>query len=406
MIVREAYISKIRPFINKSIVKVLMGQRRVGKSYLLFQIMALVQKEDPKANIIYINKEDFAFDPIRNASDLHSYIEGHLDPKQMNYIFLDEIQEIVEFEKAVRSLLLAENNDIYITGSNASLLSGELSTLLGGRTIEFRVNSLSYLEFLDFHGVEDSDDSLDTYMKYGGLPFLAQLELSDPVVFEYLKNIYNTIVLRDIIGRYNIRNTNFLEKLVLFLADTTGSVFSAKSISDFLKSQKVNIAHNQVQVYTEYLTNVFLLDRVSRFDIRGKRSIEVGNKYYFENTGIRNALVGYRPGDRGQLVENMIFCQLETMGYEVKVGQLDAQEIDFVASKDKETIYVQAALRLDHKKTMDREFGNLQKIQDNYPKMVITLDKTFDNSLNGIKHLSLRDFLMLDGQRRMLHYGN
>src|SRR5690606_3314580 len=317
MIVREAYISKIRPFINKSIVKVLMGQRRVGKSYLLFQIMALVQKEDPKANIIYINKEDFAFDPIRNASDLHSYIEGHLDPKQMNYIFLDEIQEIVEFEKAVRSLLLAENNDIYITGSNASLLSGELSTLLGGRTIEFRVNSLSYLEFLDFHGVEDSDDSLDTYMKYGGLPFLAQLELSDPVVFEYLKNIYNTIVLRDIIGRYNIRNTNFLEKLVLFLADTTGSVFSAKSISDFLKSQKVNIAHNQVQVYTEYLTNVFLLDRVSRFDIRGKRSIEVGNKYYFENTGIRNALVGYRPGDRGQLVENMIFCQLETMGYEI-----------------------------------------------------------------------------------------
>lgn len=395
LILREAYLTRIQPFMNKSLVKVLMGQRRVGKSFLLYQLMQLVEKEDPQANIVYINKEDFSFDSIRNAADLHDYVTAHIDRKKKNYIFIDEIQEIAEFEKAVRSLLLNENNDIYITGSNASLLSGELATLLGGRTVEFRINSLSYREFLSFHELDDSDNSLDAYMKYGGLPYLVNLELRDHVVYEYLKNIYTTIVYRDVVARYNIRNTHFLEKLVLFLADTTGSIFSSKSISDFLKSQKINIAHNQVQTYIGQLANAFLIDGVSRFDLKGKRLFEVGEKYYFENPGIRNAIAGYRPDDQGKLVENLVYNQLRSRNYEVHIGQHDAREIDFVANKENETLYIQAALRLDSEKTIEREFGNLQKIRDQYPKMVITMDKTFKNTWQGITHLSLRDFLMI-----------
>lgn len=395
LLLRETYLDKIQPFMNKSLVKVLMGQRRVGKSFLLYQLIQLVQKEDKQANIIYINKEDFTFDDIRNAADLHEYVTAHTDRKKKNYIFIDEIQEIIEFEKAVRSLLLDENNDIYITGSNARLLSGELATLLGGRTVEFRVNSLSYREFLSFHELDDSDNSLDAYMKYGGLPYLVNLELRDHIVYEYLKNIYTTIVYRDVVARYNVRNTHFLEKLILFLADNTGCVFSSKSISDFLKSQKVNIAHNQVQTYIGHLANAFLIDEVARFDLKGKRIFEVGEKYYFENPGIRNAIAGYRPGDQGKLVENLIYNQLKSWNYEIHIGQLDTREIDFVATKENETLYIQAALRLDSEKTIEREFGNLQKIRDDYPKMVITMDKTFKNTWQGITHLSLRDFLMM-----------
>lgn len=396
LIPRETYLSRIQPFINKSLVKVLMGQRRVGKSFLIYQLIQLVQQEDSQANIVYINKEDFTFDSIRNAADLHAYVTTHTDRKKKNYIFIDEIQEITDFEKVVRSLLLEENNDIYITGSNATLLSGELATLLGGRTVEFRVSSLSYREFLSFHELENSDKSLDIYMKYGGLPYLVNLELRDHVVYEYLKNIYTTIVYRDVVARHKIRNTYFLEKLILFLADTTGSIFSSKSISDFLKSQKINIAHNQVQTYIQHLTNAFLLDGVSRFDLKGKRIFEVGEKYYFEDLGIRNAIVGYRPGDQAKLVENVIYNELISRNYLVHIGQHDTREIDFVAIKENETLYIQSALRLDSEKTIEREFGNLHKIRDNYPKMVITMDQTFNNSWQGITHLSLRDFLMTD----------
>ena len=394
IIQREAYTSRVEPFIGKPVAKVFTGQRRVGKSFMLFQIIKLILHKNPDANIIYINKEDIHFDKIRTATDLNNYLLENSTTRKKNYIFIDEIQEIEQFEKAVRSLLLNENNDIYITGSNAKLFSGELATLLAGRTVEINVFSLSYTEFLTFHQLQDSNDNLHKYFLYGGLPYLINLNLTDDVVFEYLNNIYNTIVFRDVVSRYNLRNTNFLERLIQFLANNTGSIFSAKSISDFLKSQQINIAHNQVQTYTDYLTNAFLIHKVPRYDLKGKRIFETGEKYYFENTGIRNAIVGYRPGDQAKLLENIVYNQLLFKEYKVKIGWLETKEIDFVATKNNETIYVQVALQLENETTLEREFGNLLKIKDNFPKIVVTMDESIKNTYKGIPLIPVRRFLM------------
>ena len=391
---RQQYIDRILPFMGKRLIKAFTGQRRVGKSYLLFQLIQLIREKESGANIIYINKEDLVFDTIRTADDLSEYVLSCLSEKGMNYVFIDEIQEITEFEKALRSLLLNDTIDIYCTGSNARLLSGELATLLSGRFVEIEVHSLSYVEFLLFHKLEESVDSLDKYFKFGGLPYLIHLSLEDEIVFEYLKNIYSTIVFRDVIDRYGIRNIRFLEKLVLFLADNTGSLFSAKRISDFLKSQQINIASNQIQVYINHLANAFLIHRVERYDIVGKRIFEVGEKYYFENLGIRNAVRGYNPGDIGKILENVVYNQLVYMGWKVTTGSLFSEEIDFVCEKSGEKMYIQVALRLNDEKTIKREFGNLLKIGDNYAKKVITMDKFTGNTYKGIEHVQIRDFLM------------
>jgi hypothetical protein len=393
LITRDAYISRIKPFMNKNIVKVLTGQRRVGKSYLLFQLMKVIEQDDKNANIIYINKEDLIFDFIRNAQDLNTYILSIAEKKSKNYIFIDEIQDIEEFEKALRSLLLDENNDIYVTGSNAKMLSGELATHISGRYIEFNIMSLSYPEFLLFHKIEDNDVNLTNYFMYGGLPYLINLPLNNQV-FEYLKSIYSTIVYRDVVSRYNIRNTIILEKLIIFFADNIGNLFSAKRISDFLKSQHTNISPNQIQLFSEYLVNAFLLHQVKRYEIKGRKIFEVGEKYYFENLGIRNIVIGFSPDDLGKILENVVYNHLLYKGWQVMVGVFNAHEIDFVCQKNGETIYIQVALRLDEQKTIDREFGNLLKIKDNYPKFVITNDKFYGNTFNGIKHIYIRDFLM------------
>ena len=394
IIERKTYTSRVEPFIRKPVIKVFTGQRRVGKSYMLFQLIQRIRNEDPDSNIIYINYEDLRFDFIATASDLVKYIKSKSAKSGINYIFIDEIQELHGFEKAVRSLLLDNKNDIYITGSNAKLLSGELATFLGGRTIEIRVYSLSYSEFLQFHKQEDTESGLERFFLYGGLPFLVNLKLTDEIVFEYLKNIYNTIIYRDVVSRYNLRNTNFLEQLVRFLADNTGSLFSSKSISDFLKSQKVMIPHNQVQVYTGYLNDAFLVSRVLRYDIKGKRIFETGEKYYFEDIGIRNAIIGYKPDDKAKIIENVVYNELLFRGFEVKTGWKKDHETDFIATRNNEKIYVQVALILDSDKTVRREFGNLLEIDDNYPKMVITTDKKYRNTIQGIEHKNLRRFLM------------
>jgi len=359
---------------------------------LLFQLIHFVRSQDPTANIIYINKEDLQFDTIRDAASLNEYILSRSKQDVPNYIFIDEIQDIAEFEKALRSLLLDQNNDLYITGSNANLLSGELATYLSGRYIEFKVYSLSYTEFLHFHRLEDSDLSLESYIKFGGLPYLIHLELAE-TAFEYLNSIYNTIVYRDVVSRYNLRNNQFLEKLIEFLADNIGSMFSAKRISDFLKSQHTNIPANQIQQYCAHLANAFIVHEVNRYDIVGRRVFEIGSKFYFENTGIRNVITGYQLKDRGKLLENIVYNQLLYMGYDVKVGSFHAREIDFVCEKDNERLYIQVALRLDGQETIDREFGNLLAIADNYPKIVISEDHFDGNTYQGIRHMRVRDFL-------------
>jgi len=286
LILRESYMNRLEPFIRKQIVKVFTGQRRVGKSFILYQIIQRITEQDPQANIIYVNKEDDKYDSIRTYKDLINFVESGKNNGEVNYIFIDEIQEISEFEKAVRSLLLDRKNDLYITGSNAQVFSSEIATLLGGRIVEFNIHSLSYSEFLYFHKIEDSKESLGKYFVLGGMPFLVNLGLDEKVAAEYLKNLYTTIVYRDIVSRNRVRSTWFLEQLIHYLADTTGSLFSAKSISDYLKSQKIRIPHNQVQTFIGYMSDAYLVHRVPRYDIIGKRLFETGEKFYFEDLGL------------------------------------------------------------------------------------------------------------------------
>ena len=391
---RKGYIDRIKPFMQKSVVKVLTGQRRVGKSFLLYQLIEEILAKEPDANIIYVNLEDFTFSSLQTAEDLHSYIISHSKEKVKNYIFIDEIQDIPGFEKVIRSLLLNEDNDIYITGSNAKMLSGELATYLSGRYIEFKIYSLSYSEFLEFHGLTESETSYELYSRYGGLPYLLNLPLEDETVNEYLKSVYSTIVFRDVVSRYKLRNTLFLEKLIQFLSENIGNLFSSKNISDYLKSQHTTISVNQIQSYTEYLNNAFLIHRVERYDLIGKRVFEIGEKYYFENMGIRNIVVGYRITDKAKILENLVYNHLLYKGYDIKVGYYGDKEIDFIGEKNGEKLYIQVALKIDSDKTAEREFGNLLKIQDNYPKIVVTKDTFSGNSYEGIRHCPIRQFLM------------
>ncbi len=390
---RPKYLERIIPFINKNLIKVFVGQRRVGKSYVLYQIINYLQQQHKALNIIYINKEDINFTTIANALELNDYVQKNIKQDVKNYLFIDEIQDIQDFQVALRSFLLLENLDIYCTGSNANLLSSDIAGMLSGRYIEIQIYSLSYLEFLDFHQLENNEVTVQKFLKYGGLPYLKNLSLNDAVVFEYLKNIYTTIVYKDIINRFQIRNVVFLEKLVLFLASNIGSLFSAKKISDFLKSQKLNISSNQVQIYISYLTNAFLIQNAQRYDIHGKRIFETGEKFYFENLGIRNALWGFRPEDQTKIIENAVFNHLITNGYDVKVGIIDKNEIDFIAEKQGEKAYYQVALTVTEEKTIAREFGSLTKINDNFPKTVITLQAFNGNTYQGIRHVSLMNFL-------------
>lgn len=389
---RKRYLNALLPFIDKQIIKVLVGQRRVGKSYILYQLIQYIQQRKKQANVVYINKEDLVFSHIKTATQLNEYINKNASGNQKTYVFIDEIQEIEDFHIALRSLLLNEKLDIYCTGSNANLLSSDIAGNLSGRYIELEVQSLSYTEFLEFHLLKNDAYSLEKYMKYGGLPYLKHLPLEDEIVFEYLKNIYSTIIYRDVVNRFNLRNTTFLEQLVQFLASNTGSLFSSKSISDFLKSQKINSAPNQIQSYISHLTNAFIISASKRYNIQGKKLFEIGEKYYFENLGIRNAIWGYRIEERGKIIENIVYNHLRFCNYEVYVGTLEKQEIDFVASKNGEVIYIQVALK--EEKTIDREFGNLLKIKDNYPKIVVTLDNYSGNSYKGIEVVHLSKFLL------------
>ena len=390
---RNSYINRIKPFMRTNTIKVMVGHRRVGKSYILYQLINLINSEESNANIIYINKEDLDFDFIRTYRDLYSYIKDRLLEERRNYIFIDEIQEIEDFHLAIRSLALNDNNDIYITGSNSKMLSSELANELGGRYVEFKIYSLSYMEFLQFHKLDNDDESLEKYIHFGGLPYLINIPMEEQIVMEYVKSVYSTIVLRDVIQRKNIRNTIFLEQLIRFLADNIGSLFSSKSISDFLKSQNVKLASNQVSEYADYLAEAFVVHRIGRYDVIGKRLFEIGEKYFFENMGIRNAVSGYKIQDRAKRIENVVCNHLIYCGYEVKVGTMMSEEIDFVCTRNGETMYVQVSAELSRQETIDREFGNLLKIKDNYPKIVVSGERSFGNTYQGIKHIYIRDFL-------------
>jgi len=391
---REVYLKRIRPFYNKPLIKVLVGQRRVGKSFILQQIQQEIKQGNPKANIIYIDKEQFKFNFIHDEKTLIEYVNKNLKNSATNYLFIDEVQEINSFEKALRSLLNEGKVDIYCTGSNAHIFSAELSTLLSGRHLEFKIHPLSFIEFLQFHQLGADETSLNYYLKYGGLPFLIHLPKEDDIIFEYLKNIISTIVFKDVVNRYNLRDSAFLDDLIIFIADNTGNVFSARKIKDFLKSQFIDKSVNSIINYIKYLEQANIVCRVNRKDVQGKKIFEVGAKYYFEDVGIRHALVGFRPQDIQKVLENMVYNHLEFCGYSVHIGKIGEKEIDFVAEKEGERLYVQVAYLLADEQTVQREFGNLDAIRDHYPKLVVSMDTLpVHTSYKGIQHWHLKDFL-------------
>lgn len=394
-IIRQAYIDKIEKYLGKETIIVLVGQRRVGKSYMMKTVRDQ-KTSNPDNNIIYIDKEKREFDSIRNYQDLNQYIDEHFVASKHNYILIDEIQDITEFERSIRSFRTEPNTDIIITGSNAKMLSNELSTLIGGRYKEIYIQSLSYEEFLVFHQLPDNDDSLAKYIQYGGLPGLAKIGLEEDDAREYQMDIFHTVLLKDVIMRNQIRNVPFLENLVRFLADNTGKLISANSIAKYMKSQGESITSTVIINYISFLCEAYILHKVNRFDIHGKRIFETNDKFYFEDNGIRNALAGgTREGDIEKVIENIIYQHLIRLGYQVYVGQLQAGEIDFVCTKpDGQRIYVQASYIIADMATREREFGNLRAINDNYPKYVISMTPLLThNDDNGITHLHLRKFL-------------
>ena len=397
-VIRQDYLDEIGRYLGKDTIIILTGQRRIGKSYILRQFRDKVS-EDGKSNIIYIDKEKKDFDEIRNHKDLNDYIDSKRDGYRKNYILIDEIQEIEEFERTLRSYYEEPDVEIVITGSNSRMLSSDLSTIIGGRYKEIYVHALSYREFMTFHHLEDSDDTLAKYINFGGLPGLLKVGLDEQDAREYQKDVFHTVLLKDVILRNKIRNVVFLENLVRFIADNVGKIISANSIAKYMKSQGENITSSVVINYIKYLCDAYIIHKVNRYDIHGKRLFDSNDKYYFEDYGIRNTLArGTREGDIEKIIENVIYSHLVRLGYEVYVGQLQAGEIDFVCQKPEGgRVYIQVSYLIADDATREREFGNLRSIKDNYPKYVISMTplvtKTDDN---GITHLHLRRFLTED----------
>ncbi|MEI6434827.1 MAG: ATP-binding protein [Bacteroidota bacterium] len=392
---RPCYLQKALAFKNSGLIKLFLGQRRVGKSYMLFQVMKEVQKLDTSANLVYISKEHPDFQWLNDENSYLGYITS-LKKQGDNYLFIDEVQEVEGFVKLLRGLLVTNEWNIWCTGSNAVLLSQDVAGLLSGRVITQEIHPLNYREFLTFHQLSDDKTALEQYLRYGGLPHLMRLSLEDDVVYEYLKGIYATILFKDVVARHGLKNIYFLEQLVTYCADTTGSLLSAKKISDFLVSQKIKIAPVRVLEYLRFLTEAFFLKRIRRFDLKGKRILEVGEKYYFADLGLRQSIIGFRVNDLSKILENAVMLHMQSQGFQIYIGTLGQKEIDFVCERNHERIYLQVALRITDKTVFAREFGNLKMIDDNYPKYVVTFDDITGNTVEGIIHINLSEFLKID----------
>ncbi|MBF1219338.1 MAG: ATP-binding protein [Fusobacterium periodonticum] len=398
---RELYIEKIKPFIDKDIIKVLTGIRRSGKSVMLKLIMEeLKQNKIDEKQFININFENLINRELTTADKLHEYIlKKASEIKKKCYIFLDEIQEVKDWEKCINSLRVNEEYDfdIYITGSNAKLLSGELSTYLAGRYVEFVIYPFSFKEFLETLKSIQQDvstrEAFQKYVKFGGMPFLYNLAFEEEASLQYLKDIYSSIILKDITQRNKIRDTDLLERVISYLIMNVGNNFSATSISKFFKSENRKVSVETILNYIKAAEESFLIYRVSRDDLIGKKVLNVNEKYYIADHGMREAILGSNQRDINQIFENIIYLELLRKGYNVRVGKVDNLEVDFVCTKGNEKIYVQVAYLLASSETIEREFTSLEKIDDNYPKYIISMDE-FDMSRNGIIHINIIDFLM------------
>lgn len=395
ILTRKHYADIVDSWIGKGNIIALVGSRRVGKSYVLKDFVQR-HMDETDVNIIFIDKEKKAFKDIKTKDDLDNWIEARFIPGKHNFILIDEVQEIEHFEESICNWYSEDNTDVIITGSNSKMLSGELATLISGRHVEVRIHPLTYSEFLEFHNLPDSDESLMIYLTYGGLPGLRKVGLdSDEQVWAYLTSVFNTIMLKDIIERHDIRNIPFLNNLIAFYADTTGKLTSANSIAKYMKSQHENVSANLVLLYRGFYAEAYLLDIVPRYDIHGKKIFESNEKIYWDDLGLRNLKAeGGMDSYIEKVIENAIYKHLRFLGYEVKVGVLNAGEVDFVCTKPGKTVYIQASYIIAEESTRKREFGPLEKIRDNHPKFVISATPLLNTrDENGITHLSLRKFL-------------
>ena len=395
IIERPIYLNKIFKNLERNTVIILTGQRRVGKSYLLRSLRNKL-RENSDNNIIFIDKEKKEFDTILTYSDLNAFIDKNRKKRVKNFVLIDEVQDIENFEKTFRSYYEEEDMELIVTGSNSKMLSSELSSIIGGRYKEIYIQSLNYDEFLTFHNLPDNDESLSQYLSFGGLPGLMKTGLQEDDVLEYQADVLNTVLLKDIILRHQIRNVSFLQNLIHYLADNTGKLISASNLAKYMKSNNNTVSVGVILNYLSYVCESFIAKKVNRYDIHGKRLLDSNEKFYFQDIGIRNSLLrGSRMFDIEKVIENAVYNHLIFMGYYVTVGQLRNKEIDFIANKNgKEPIYIQVAYLIAGEETYRREFGNLQEIKDNYPKYVISMSPLTDNSNEGgIRHISLRRFL-------------
>lgn len=401
MILRPTYIDAIIPFIDKPQIKIITGIRRSGKSVVLRLLKEeLLQRGVQEEQIITINFESFAFIELIQAQKLYEFVKEKIKHSHKYYLLLDEIQEVKEWEKAVNSFIVDFDVDIYITGSNSHLLSSELATYLAGRYVEIPVFTLSYKEFLDFRHhyfkEENTANSFVQYLRFGGFPVIHTADYPDETAYKVVYDIYSSVILRDTIQRYKIRDIELLERVIKFAFDNIGNTFSGKNIADFFKSQQRKVDVNTVYNYLNALEGAFVLYRVPRYDIKGKEILKTQEKFYVSDVSIIYALMGYRDRMISGILENIVFLELKRRGYNVYIGKLDTTEIDFVAEKRNEKIYVQVAYKLENEQTVNREFGNLLAIDDQYPKYVVTMDEFWKDNIEGIKHLHINDFLLGD----------
>lgn len=399
MIKRETYMRQIRPFINTDLIKVLTGFRRSGKSVML----ELIQEELLKTGVreeqcISINFENMKNAHLLDAISLHDEILRRIESIEGKvYLFFDEIQEVVHWEKCINSLRVELDCDIYITGSNAKLLSGELATYLAGRYVEFVIYPFSFQEFIElYHTIypeETNRQCFHKYLMFGGMPYLANLRYDNNANQQYLRDLFNSVELKDIVKRNKIRDVDILERIIVYVTLNIGTSFSAFSISKYLKSEGRSISSETIMNYLKACMDAFMFYQVKREDLQGKKILTVNEKYYVVDHGIREAVFGNNQKDIQLVLENIVYMELLRRGYTVFVGKIDNQEIDFVCHKQNDKIYIQVSYLLASEETIARGFGVLDKVQDNYPKYVISMDE-FDMSRNGIKHKNIIDFLL------------
>jgi predicted AAA+ superfamily ATPase len=396
---RDIYLKQLIKFKDKSLIKVITGIRRCGKSTLLSLFENHLKESGIEADqIIRMNFESFEFDELTNYKELHKYIDEQLiDIDKKYYILLDEVQQVNAWEKVINAFLVDANVDIYITGSNAYLLSSELSTLLSGRYVEIKMQPLSFKEYLDFidgNKKQNLESLFNQYLEFGGLPTIAQLLDTPETIGPFLEGVYTSVLIKDVIERNNIRDAALLESLLKFIAANIGNIISTKKISDYLTSSGRKTTSATIDNYLRMLEKAFIIYKANRYDLKGKKFLKTLEKYYIVDIGIRNKLTGLRDTDYGHVLENIVYLELLKRGYEVTIGKIGPLEVDFVATKTNEKIYYQVSATIMNEDTRKRELKSLKKIDDNYPKYVLTMDKNIFTDYSGIKVKNIIDFLL------------